>query len=78
MFFRAERRSWRRGEPSYGFRSGPQCLSTDSMPLGEFDRNILRPAQENELAVVEIHHPVAELDASGRQPRDFGLTPVMR
>ncbi|MGA7323884.1 MAG: hypothetical protein WBX25_05250 [Rhodomicrobium sp.] len=43
------------------------------MPLSELNRDVFRALHEDELAVVEIHHVVAQLHAGPGKPRDLAF-----
>ena len=55
------------GRERQKFATGPV-----SVPLRKFDRDVFGPIHEDELAVVEIHDPVAQLDPGGGQLCDLG------
>ena len=60
-------------------REGLIKAATDparSPPLGELDGDVLGALQEDELAAVELHHLVAELDAGGGEFRDLRVEVV--
>jgi hypothetical protein len=48
----------------------------ESMPLRQFDGHVFGAVDKNKLAVVKIHHVVADLDAGGGELGDLGFQVV--
>src|SRR5262249_46673324 len=60
----------------WGFRT--RRAMARSTPLGQFDRNVFRAAEENQLAVMEFHHAIAQLDPARGELGDFGIEVIDR
>src|SRR5580704_11723148 len=60
-----------RGRARQALRGQPE-----SMPLRRFDGHVFGAVDKNKLAVVKIHHVVADLDADGGELGDLGFQVV--